>query len=100
MKQALVVGLNNQTETRASVLQKVVGGTVVIAEGNQQFSTSYGRAFYEKEFNPAFVLMEYFGYLQRDPDAAGYQNWLDKLNLYGNFNDAEMVKSFIVSPEY
>jgi hypothetical protein len=81
-------------------LRKVVDGAVVIAEGNQQFTTSYGRAFYEKEFNAAFVLMEYFGYLNRDPDPAGYQHWLDKLNLYGNFNDAEMVKSFIVSPEY
>jgi uncharacterized delta-60 repeat protein len=99
-KQALVQGLNNQTETRASVLQKVVDGVVVIAEGNQQFTTSYGRAFYEKEFNSAFVLMEYFGYLQRDPDAAGYQHWLNKLNLYGNYIDAEMVKSFITSPEY
>jgi len=99
-KQALVNGLNNQSETRASVLQKVVDGAVVMAEGNQQFTTSYGRAFYEKEFNAAFVLMEYFGYLQRDPDAAGYQHWLDKLKLYGNYNDAEMVKSFITSPEY
>jgi uncharacterized protein DUF4214 len=99
-KQTLVQGLNNQTDTRASVLQKVVDGTVVIAEGNQQFTTSYGRAFYEKEFNPAFVLMEYFGYLRRDPDAAGYQHWLDKLNLYGNYIDAEMVRSFITSPEY
>jgi uncharacterized protein DUF4214 len=99
-KQVLVAGLNNQTETRASVLQKVVDGVVVIAEGNQQFTTAYGQAFYQKEFNPAFVLMEYFGYLQRDPDAPGYQHWLDKLNLYGNYQDAEMVKSFITSPEY
>jgi hypothetical protein len=99
-KQVLVNGLNNQTETRASVLRKVVDGTVVIAEGNQQFTTSYGRAFYEKEFNAAFVLMEYFGYLRRDPDAAGYQHWLDKLNFYGNYIDAEMVHSFIASPEY
>ena len=99
-KQALVTGLNNGSETRASVLQKVVDGAVVIAEGNQQFTTRYGQAFYEKEFNAAFVLMEYFGYLQRDPDPAGYQHWLDKLNFYGNYNDAEMVKSFITSPEY
>jgi len=99
-KQALVDGLNNQTETRASVLQKVVDGAVVITEGNLQFTTAYGSAFYEKEFNSAFVLMEYFGYLQRDPDAAGYQHWLDKLNLYGNYMEAEMVRSFILSPEY
>src|SRR6185436_15267839 len=78
-KQALVNGLNNQTDTRALVLQKVVDGTVVIAEGNHQFTTAYGQAFYQKEFNPAFVLMEYFGYLHRDPDAPGFQHWLDKL---------------------
>lgn len=72
----------------------------MIAEGNQQFTTSYGQAFHQKEFNAAFVLMEYFGYLQRDPDAAGYQHWLDKLNFYGNYVDAEMVRSFILSPEY
>ncbi len=99
-KQALVQGLNNQTETRASVLQRVVDGTVVIAEGNQQFTSAYGQAFYRKEFNAAFVLMEYFGYLHRDPDAPGYQHWLDKLNFYGNYIDAEMVRSFITSPEY
>ncbi len=99
-KQALVTGLNNQTETRATVLLKVVDGAVVISEGNQQFTTTYGKAFYDKEFNAAFVLMEYFGYLRRDPDPAGYQNWLTKLNTYGNYIDAEMVKSFIISPEY
>ena len=53
-----------------------------------------------QEFNAAFVLMEYFAYLRRDPDAAGYQHWLDKLNFYGNYMDAEMVKSFITSLEY
>jgi uncharacterized repeat protein (TIGR01451 family) len=97
---ALVDGLNNGSETRATVLKKVVDGTVVISEGNQQFTTTYGQAFYNLEFNPAFVQMEYFGYLRRDPDAAGYAFWLGKLNQYGNYLDAEMVKAFITSPEY
>src|SRR5207237_5046174 len=96
----LVNGLNGGTETRASVLQKVVDGIVVIAEGNQQFTTSYGQAFYNSEFNRAFVQMEYFGYLRRDPDAPGYAHWLDKLNFYGDFVSSEMVLSFILSPEY
>jgi hypothetical protein len=48
-----------------------------------------------------FVMMEYFGYLRRDPDASGYQYWLNKLNQFnGNFEQAEMVKAFIVSGEY
>jgi len=54
----------------------------------------------EQEMNRAFVLMQYFGYLRRDPDQAGYDFWLNKLNSFGNFKDAEMVRSFILAPEY
>jgi hypothetical protein len=59
------------------------------------------------EFNKAFVLMQYFGYLRRNPndapdsDFAGYNFWLGKLNQFGgNFVNAEMVKAFITSIEY
>jgi len=53
------------------------------------------------EFNPSFVLMEYFGYLRRDPDQAGYAFWLSKLNQFdGDYNAAEMVKAFLSSDEY
>jgi hypothetical protein len=59
------------------------------------------------EFNRAFVLMQYFGYLRRNPndpqdtDYTGYDFWLTKLNQFnGNFINAEMVKAFIVSGEY
>ena len=51
------------------------------------------------EFNRAFVLMQYFGYLRRDPnsgqdtDYTGYDFWLTKLNQFnGNYIQAEMVK--------
>jgi len=63
----------------------------------------------QREFNRAFVLMQYFGYLRRNPDAApeqnlnfdGYNFWLNKLNQFnGDFNKAEMVKAFISSTEY
>jgi hypothetical protein len=61
----------------------------------------------QQEFNRAFVLMQYFGYLQRDPntgpdtDFSGYNFWLNKLNQFnGNFVNAEMVKAFITSAEY
>jgi hypothetical protein len=51
--------------------------------------------------NESFVMMQYFGYLRRDPDAAGYAFWLNKLNQFnGNFEQAEMVKAFLVSGEY
>jgi hypothetical protein len=59
------------------------------------------------EFNRAFVLMQYFGYLRRNPndpqdtDYTGYDFWLTKLNQFnGNFVNAEMVKAFISSSEY
>jgi hypothetical protein len=100
---ALVNGLNANpaTETRASVVQKVVDGINVISEGNQQFTTTYGQAFYNAELNRAFVLLEYFGYMRRDPDDAGYAFWLNKLNQFnGDFVAAEMVLAFISSPEY
>jgi hypothetical protein len=51
--------------------------------------------------NEAFVLMQYFGYLQRDPDDAGFNFWLSKLNQFnGDYIAAEMVKAFITSTEY
>jgi hypothetical protein len=62
---------------------------------------------YRAEFNRAFVLMQYFGYLRRNPnegqdvDYSGYDFWLNKLDGFkGNFVSAEMVKAFITSDEY
>jgi len=61
----------------------------------------------QQEFNSAFVLMQYFGYLRRDPNTGpdtnfdGYNFWLTKLNKFnGNFREAEMVKAFLVAGEY
>jgi hypothetical protein len=99
-RQALIDGLNGGGETRATVLFKVVDGTTTGTGGVLTFNTTYGKAFYDNLFNAAFVQMEYFGYLLRDPDAGGYAFWLGKLNFFGNFTDAEMVKAFISSPEY
>ena len=59
------------------------------------------------EFNRAFVLMQYYGYLRRNPndppdvDFSGWKFWLDKLNQFnGNFVEAEMVQAFLASGEY
>lgn len=63
----------------------------------------------KSEFNRAFVLMEYFGYLRRNPDDppentrdyTGYDFWLTKLNQFnGDYFGAEMVKAFLSSIEY
>jgi len=84
-RNSLVNGLNNLTETRATVLRKIVENP----------------AFKQAEFNGAFVQMEYFGYLRRNEDFNGFNFWLNKLNSFnGNFIQAEMVKAFIQSSEY
>ncbi len=92
-RDSLVSALGGGTMTRAQVLRAV-------AE-NQNLANS--------EVNRAFVLMEYFGYLRRNPndppeatlDYAGYEFWLNKLNQFnGNYINAEMVKAFLSSIEY
>jgi hypothetical protein len=65
------------------------------------------QTLHNAEFNKAFVLAQYFGYLKRNPDEGsdtnynGYSFWLGKLNEFnGNYVNAEMVKAFINSTEY
>ncbi|HEX6182481.1 MAG TPA: hypothetical protein VFZ44_01125 [Pyrinomonadaceae bacterium] len=88
---ALVGGLNAGGETRATVLAKVAD--------NAEFK--------RREQNPAFVLMQYFGYLHRNPDEgrdsdlSGFNFWLRKLeDNNGDFHKAEMVRAFIEAGEY
>lgn len=84
-RQALIEGLSAGTETRASVLRKIAD--------NPEFVC--------REFVPAFVTTQYFGYLRREPDFPGFDFWVNKLNQFGgNFVEAEMVKAFLVSGEY
>jgi hypothetical protein len=86
----LVIRLIDRQETRATVLRKIVENP----------------AFTAAEFNRAFVLMQYFGYLRRNPDDlpntdfSGFDFWLNKLNQFGDYKAAEMVKAFISSDEY
>ena len=54
----------------------------------------------QREYNAAFVLMQYFGYLRRDPDAGGDAFWLDVLNNRVPGNYRSMVCAFITSTEY
>ena len=79
------------------------------ARGRALRLVAENQTFAQQEFNKAFVLMQYFGYLRRNPNDApeatldfqGYNFWLGKLNQFnGNFINAEMVKAFIISGEY
>ena len=52
-----------------------------------------------KEFNESFVYMQYVGYLRRDPEPKGFNDWLTYLNTHpGDFNT--MVWGFVDSQEY
>ncbi len=90
-RQSLIAALTTGSQTRAQVLRAV-------AEHAE---------LRRREFNRAFVLMQYFGYLHRNPDEgpdhdlSGFNFWLSKLNNHGgDFHSAEMVKAFITSGEY
>ena len=48
----------------------------------------------QKYYNQAFVVMEYFGYLRRDPDAL-YLDWIKMLDQ--TKNPRNMVTGFINS---
>ena len=56
--------------------------------------------FRDAEYNKAFVLFEYFGYLRRNPDPGGYDFWLDVLNGREAGNYRGMVCAFLTSSEY
>jgi hypothetical protein len=82
-KQALIDALNGGQMTRGEVLRNIVESAAV------------GDRF----FNRAFVAMQYFGYLRRDPDTIGFQNWVDTLNADPN-NFRHMIFGFLFSTEY
>ena len=56
--------------------------------------------FKVREYNPAFVLMQYFGYLRRNPEQEGYDFWLNVLNNREPNNFQGMICSFLTSAEY
>jgi hypothetical protein len=92
-------GVNFMQTERDSLVSGLGSGTLSRAQALQHIATSEN--FARAAFNEAFVRMQYFGYLRRDPDSSGYHFWLAKLNQFdGNFERAEMVKAFLVSDEY
>lgn len=100
----LFEGWSNDVDGRARTLRRVIElGSV-----------------YNKQFNPAFVLSQYIGYLRRNPNDPpdnnfiGYDFWLSKLDSFSlpgedvrdpltaqrRVQRAEMVRAFIISSEY
>jgi hypothetical protein len=80
-RQAMIDGLNNSTMTRGQVLRQIVESPEVSTKYNHQ----------------AYAVMEYFGYLRRQPDGF-YLQWIQVLD---QSNDPRgMVTGFVNSSEY
>ncbi len=80
-RQSMIDGLNNTTLTRAAVLRQIVESTEVSNKYNHQ----------------AYAVMEYFGYLRRQPDIF-YLDWIAELDMTNN--PRGMVTGFVNSLEY
>jgi hypothetical protein len=76
-----IAALGNGTRTRATVLRDI----------------SESPEVYNKYYNQAFVVMQYFGYLRRQPDAQ-YLHWIQELDLTEDFRG--MINGFMNSVEY
>jgi subtilisin family serine protease len=74
--------LDSNLLTRAQIFR-------AIADSDQVFAI---------EFNSAFVAVQYYGYLRRTPEAAGYQANLDALQR--GTSRREMINGFLNSTEY
>jgi hypothetical protein len=79
----LISGLQNGTKTRGRVVRE-------IAESQQAL---------DRFLVDGFVSIQYFGYLHRDPDTTGYNNWTNTLRADPN-NLRHMVFGFLYSTEY
>ncbi len=81
-RNALVADLEAGRRTPAETLR-------LIAESEQISARFYNRGF---------VAMQYFGYLQRDPEPSGFNAWLGVLDSTGDFRT--MIFGFLYSAEY
>ena len=92
------LGVTISSAERDALVRDLASGS---SRANVLGRLAENQTFSRAEFNLAFVLMQYFGYLGRDPDSAGFNFWLNKLNQFdGNYERAEMVKAFLASIEY
>ena len=84
---ALLALYDGTVAGRAAIIQRVIDNV----------------AFKRAESTRAFVLLQYFGYLRRDPDPAGYEFWINTLknrSLSDPGVRQSMACAFLTSAEY
>ena len=89
--------MNNPTE-RQQAIDALINGSKTRAQVLLDLTEI--PEFKQREYNPAFVQMQYFGYLRRDPELGGFNFWLDVLNNREPDNYRGMICAFITSEEY
>ncbi len=103
---ALIASINTNSGVDLSSMQQALinkyqtGGNMNESRALATRDAIDAMAFQDAEYNAAFVLMQYFGYLVRDPEPAGFLFWLDVLNNRVPNNFQGMVCAFITSAEY
>ncbi|MCU1268379.1 MAG: hypothetical protein JWM21_4697 [Acidobacteria bacterium] len=105
LRDDLGVDLTSQRAALISLFNQSGRGAVLyrLADDNAQTNPINNRAFIDAEYNRAFVVTQYFGYLRRNPDLAGFIFWLGQVNsaaLRDVPKQHAMVCSFITSTEY
>jgi hypothetical protein len=76
------------------------GSDLVVGRAAVVLTISDNATFKQSQYNHAFVLTEYFSYLQRDPEPDGYNFWVGVLSTGDAGNYRGMVCSFVTSAEY
>jgi hypothetical protein len=92
LSQTASVTLSN----RQTLVDSLEAGTLTRAQALRQIAES--GEVYAKYYNQAFVVMEYFGYLRRDPDLL-YLNWIGVLDA-NPADSRHMVEGFVDATEY
>jgi hypothetical protein len=100
VKNDIGVDLTAQRPALINLFNSGGRGAVIyrLADDNTQTNSINNRAFIDAEYNRAFVATQYFGYLRRDPDMAGFLFWLGQVSsapLRDVTKQHEMVCSFI-----
>jgi len=76
---AAASGVDLSTERNTLVARYNAGGSIAESRSLVLREAVDDASFKAAAYNPSFVLMEYFGYLKREPEPEGYQFWLNVL---------------------
>jgi subtilisin family serine protease len=98
VRQSSGVDLSGARDTLISAYQR--GASLNDSRAAVVRALADNAGFSQSQYNAAFVLTEYFGYLRRDFDQGGYDFWLNVLNNREPNNYLGMVCAFVTSIEY